>query len=346
MPRHVNSSLKAADRIPGLRPKAAKVRGAPPPWIDWVHKCGPVLTVAASAAIFYFTFKYTVEPVYKRALLEEANARLEIQSQNAKQRLLAVNDLVAKSTVELKAKTEQIGSLSSQISTQSQIAADASKRAIVATTNLADAQSTLLGVKQDLSSKIDALDSAKTSLDETERRLIEVIIDTTAGRGKQPISPCWIKRINSSFRGSETQEDFTFTKCVTSTLESSESLLGRLSEPVRLQFLETARRIDAQSEPKLLELANAASKAADEHASLEARQAKEYANLPPRRDLKADMEAGTALILQQRKVTKESREKVSAISAAIDKVVSDDHTRFVTEVKRRLLRSSENGPGR
>jgi hypothetical protein len=344
MPRNVNASLKAADRIPGLRPKVEKPRGAPPPWVDWIHKFGPLLSVIASAAIFVLTIKYTVEPVYKRALLEEANARLEIESQNAKQRLLAVNDLVAKSTVELKAKTEQIGSLSAQIAKQSQVAADASKQAMVATTNLADAQSTLLVVKQDLGSKIDALDNAKTSLDETERRLIEVIVDSSAGRGNQPLSPCLIQKLNANFRGAETESDFTFKKCVTSTLESSDALLRRLSEPVRLIFLQIARRIDAESEPKLLELAKAASIAASEHAALEARQDKEYANLAPRRDLKADMEAGKALMLQQRKVGKESLEKVRAISAAIDKVVSDDHARFVAEVKGRSLRSSANEP--
>ncbi len=339
MPRHVNTSLKAADRIPGLRPKAVKVRGAPPAWIDWVHKCGPVLSVAASAAIFYFTFKYTVEPVYKRALLEEANARLEIESQSAKQRLLAVNDLVAKSTADLNAKAEQISSLSAQIAKQTLIATDASNQAKVATTDLVDARTTLLGVKQDLSGTIEALDNAKTSLDVTERSLIEVIADTTAGSGKQRVSPCLIKRINTNFRGPETQEDFTFTNCVTATLESSESLMGRLSAPVRLQFLELARRIDAESEPKLLALAKAASNAADEHAALQARQAKEYANLPPRLDLRADTEAGTALLLQQRRVAKDSLEKVRAISAEIEKVVSDDHDRFVREIKGRSLRS-------
>ena len=79
MPRNVNASLKAADRIPGLRPKAVKVRGAPPPWADWVHKFGPLVTAVVSAIIFFGTLKYTIEPVYRRALLEEANARLETE---------------------------------------------------------------------------------------------------------------------------------------------------------------------------------------------------------------------------------------------------------------------------
>lgn len=339
MPRNVNVSLKAADRIPGLRPKVEKPRGAPPPWVDWIHKFGPLFSVIASAAIFVFTVKYTIEPVYRRALLEEANARLEIESQSAKQRLLAVNDLVAKSTADLKAKTEQIGSLSAQIDKQNRVASDASQQATIATTKLADVQAALVGVKQDLGRKTEALDDTKASLDETQKQLIEVVVDTTAGWGKRKLPPCVVKRFNATVSGFASTEDYTLTKCVSATLEANDALLRRLPESIRLQFQQLAARIDAESEPKLLELAKSATAESREYELLRERHARELDKLPSNNGLQSRIDARRALITSQRATEEKASERVKEAREAISKIVDNDHSKFVTEMKANSVRA-------
>ncbi len=75
--------------VPGLRPKLPVGNGGPPPWVDWIHKLGPILSAVVTIVALWLGWVYTVQPVYKRALLEESNARLELQFQDAERKLFA-----------------------------------------------------------------------------------------------------------------------------------------------------------------------------------------------------------------------------------------------------------------
>lgn len=63
--------------------------GGPPPWVDWIHKLGPIFSAVVTIVALGLGWVYTVQPVYKRALLEESNARLELQFQDAERKLFA-----------------------------------------------------------------------------------------------------------------------------------------------------------------------------------------------------------------------------------------------------------------
>ena len=70
-------TISKGTRNPARNGQAGGVR--PPPWVDWIHKLGPLIGIIGGLTLFGVTWYLTVDPVYKRALLEERNAKLEIE---------------------------------------------------------------------------------------------------------------------------------------------------------------------------------------------------------------------------------------------------------------------------
>jgi DNA repair exonuclease SbcCD ATPase subunit len=334
MPRHVNTSLKAADRIPGLRPKVEKPRGAPPPWADWVHKFGPLVTAIVSAVIFFATLHYTIEPVYRRAILEEANAKLEIESKKAVAELGRVNSLVAQSSDELNKKTEQVRRLSAQISDQDRKVASASAMSAATALELGKAQSMLNDTKNNLAEKVGQLDSATVSLKEVERALTEVIANATAGWYDAAWPPCFGNRLRVNVGDSTNPDDYKLQGCVAATLTANVTLLARLPSSTQQRFQRIAESIDLASAPKLQQLAVAAAAAAREYAQLKQQHLREREARPSSGNLQRDLEAVGPLLQSHWRREGEIKEKQRKELDAIDKVVESDHKLFLAEVKK------------
>lgn len=337
MPRHVNTSLKAADRIPGLRPKVAKVRGAPPPWADYVHKFGPLVTAIVSAGIFFATLHYTIEPVYKRAILEEANAKLEIGSKKAVAVLARVNSLVAHSSDELNKKTEQVRRLSVQISDQDRKVATASAMSAAAALELGKTQSMLSDTKNNLGEKVGQLDTATASLKEIERALTEVIANASAGWYDAAWPPCFADRLRVNVSDSTNPDDYKLQGCVAATLTANVTLLARLPSSTQQRFQRIAESIDLASAPKLQQLAVAAAAAARDYAQLKLQHLREREARPSSGNLQRDLDAVGPLLQAHWREEGELKQKQRKELDAIGDIVKSDHKLFLAEVKKLQL---------
>ena len=249
MPRNVNSSLKAADRIPGLRPKAAMVRGAPPPWIDWVHKLGPVLTVLASAAFFYFQFKYTVEPVYKRALLEESNAQLETKLRQADKQLSATQADIHKARsqlVEQQARVTAAQSLvlikESDLERAKRLAAQQLSQAQSAKAETVATEARLNAVASELSSQRAALVKMMADLSASERKLVSTVAASISGH-QSVLSHCYTVLLGFRSQSTPTPID-QFDGCVLKSLDENRVALAALRNDTVLKLRAAAQVID------------------------------------------------------------------------------------------------------
>ena len=189
MKRVETSSQKAADRIPGLRPKAAKQRGAPPPWVDWIHKFGPLLTAIVSAAIFFGTLRYTIEPVYKRALLEESNAQLETKLRQADKQLSTTQLEIDNARVQLAEQRARIAAAQSLVSIKEsdlerakRSAADQLSQARAAKAETVATEARLNVVSSELLSQRANLDKIMAELSTNERKLVSTVAASISGK--------------------------------------------------------------------------------------------------------------------------------------------------------------------
>lgn len=261
MPRNVNLSLKAADRIPGLRPKTVKVRGAPPPWVDWVHKCGPVLTVLASAAIFYFTFKYTVEPVYKRALLEEANAQLETARTKLVREVDRVRGEITSTAlalnqreIEVRDAKLQLVELERQRLISAGMSATSAKQASQLGAQLQDSKIALVGASENLAEKRLALAQTEQALamrsKDVESALKQVIQNLVAANE----APCSLSAVRVYLF--ELHKDINFQKpCVSATLNSPKVPISLLPADRQSELKALAENIDSAHARERMDLA-------------------------------------------------------------------------------------------
>ena len=249
MPRHVNTSLKAADRIPGLRPKPTKVRGAPPPWADWVHKFGPLVTAVVSAGIFFATLHYTIEPIYRRALLEESNAQLETKLRQADKQLSATQADIDKARSQLVEQQARISAAQSLVLIKE---SDLERAKRLAALQLSQAQSAkaetiatearLNAVASELSSQRAALVKMMADLSANERKLVSTVAASISGH-QSVLSHCYSVLLGFRSQSTPTPLD-QFDGCVLKSLDENRVALAALRNDTVLKLRAAARVID------------------------------------------------------------------------------------------------------
>ena len=262
MPRHVNTSLKAADRITGLRPKVEKPRGAPPPWADWIHKFGPLMTAVVTAIIFIVTLKYTVEPVYRRALLEEANARLESDRVKLVNENVRIQSAISSTTSSLALREKEIQAARLRLNQLESLrllattASIASKReAMALAIELRESKASLATTASELIAKRVALWKTESDLaarsSDVEKALAQTIRNLMAANAL----PYTVGAVYVMFR--EIRANYYFQKpCVATTLEDRNVPFRLLPDERRAQLVAIANSIDNVHASERLALLN------------------------------------------------------------------------------------------
>lgn len=266
----MNSSLKASERIPGLRPKPPKVRGAPPAWADWVHKFGPLVTALVSAAIFFATLAYTIEPVYRRALLEESNSRLQLELARANVSLEQTNAEIAKSSQALslqraEAADKQVAleryasqladaKLFTQRAQRERLLSDESRRS--AERDRATAQADLTRVTAELSEKSRSFQAITVAADSAQKRLDDTIVRSAVDR-VYSVSICRFALINTALVGTSQKSAGPlpielFDNCIREGLENAIDTNSNESTAVVTRLRSIAMGVDERNSANYL----------------------------------------------------------------------------------------------
>ena len=237
MKRTDSPSLKAADRIPGLRQKIRPSRGAPPPWVDWVHKFGPLLTALVTATVFFGTLKYTLEPIYRRALLEEANSRLQLDLNSASQQLQSTLKQSDKAVQLLSAQRAEAESAKADLLAYVAELRAARSRILLAEKQVLDAKKRSSNAQMELTGLQAQFSSASSALVTASRRLESVNTQLTAARVQRIIddsysSQCYWAILSTANLGvgSRTGRDSLSTKSFVNLDDKADSKIHPITK--------------------------------------------------------------------------------------------------------------------
>lgn len=217
--------------------------GSPPPWVDWIHKLGPLIGIIGGLTLFGVTWHLTVDPVYKRALLEERNAKLEIERDGLDKDIKKLEQRQADLRAALKSKEADVQVLQETIFAKE-------KEAALLTTELGRS-------KDELSDAEKRLRQARAEAD----KAFDVLrVKTMTAFEDRVLNTCLLPALTrySHFSlvdgpAAPPQSFARFGVCFTSVLKSVDLLHG-LPEMERHQFRNVAARRDKNRVAKLLSL--------------------------------------------------------------------------------------------
>lgn len=238
--------------------------GSPPAWVDWIHKLGPLIGIIGGLILFGITWHFTVEPVYKRALLEERNAKLEIEHDGLGKNIKKLEQRQEDLHAALKSKEADIRTLQETIVKKEKeadlLTANAERQldAVAALRTSAEALRTeLTKSKDDLSGAERRLRQARA---EAEKAFDVLRVKTMTAFEDRVMNACLIPALSPYSRflwGAElAAQPWSFTRfgdCFTSVLKNEDFLYG-LPEVERHQFKEFAARLDKGRVTRLLSL--------------------------------------------------------------------------------------------
>ncbi len=232
--------------------------GSPPGWVDWIHKLGPLIGIIGGLILFGVTWRFTVEPIYKRALLEERNAKLEIEHDGLGKDIKKLEQRQADVHAALKSKEADIQALQETIVKKEKEAASLTtdaERQLAAVTVLqtsAEALRTeLVKSKDDLSGAEKRLRQARAEAD----KAFDVLrVKTMTAFEDRVLNACLVPALSPySGLAAPPQSFARFGDCFTSVLKNVDFLYG-LPEIERHQFRNVAARLDQSRVTKLLSL--------------------------------------------------------------------------------------------
>jgi hypothetical protein len=251
--------IRGSEIIPGLRKSREEKRSqGPPEWADWIHKFGPLVTAIVSAIIFFLTLKFTIEPIYRRALLEEANAKMEISLRSADASLeRSISDSIS-AKKKLAAVEAQQMNVEDKL-TESRLAEQALKRGlsdIAASNELLNASNSkyraeAVSIALELADKKSQLVEADVRL-RNETQNLALISARTTLTIEFDFDSCTTELLDNSFDPEKTLNKNLLRYCMEGFVQNNKKSLEKLPNELYSKALGLARDIDKKSENQIV----------------------------------------------------------------------------------------------
>ena len=244
--------------------------GQPPPWVDWIHKLGPLIGIIAGLGLFWLAWYFTLDPVYTRAVLQNTNDGLKLALGVKETDLASLEQRIQDVKTLLKRKEAEIPNLQETIVKLQETIVKKGKEVELLVANSEEQRTTLEALRGSAAELQSALTKSKGDLSDAEKRLFqaraaaETAYDVIKVKGmtafkERVLDLCLTPALKLSvpwFARDEFGPPLPFTRyagCFTSVLRS-EPILEGLPEMERKQFTKIAERLDKERVAKLAPL--------------------------------------------------------------------------------------------